>query len=159
MSTLSETDFQGNINLVIALSNSTYIGQPILAQLTAAQAILESGLSHVPSILALKYNNLFGIKGLGTGLVVDGTKILQVTLQSPEVYHGVVQEVDSRFAVNSSVEDSLLTHKAVLSLSRYADLNTATSFEEIAQFVYEDGYATDPQYTQKLIEVYNEYIA
>ena len=52
-----------NIILVKKLAKEAYPKNKIMEDLTVCQAILESGLrGKAPSGLALKYNNLFGIK-------------------------------------------------------------------------------------------------
>ena len=160
MTMLSSTDAKANIDLVKKLSNAAYPGQPLLAALSATQAILEGGLQHAPaSKLAAAYNNLFGIKGIGTGMVIDGKMKSTVTLPTHEYFVGQgMIEVDQRFAVNDSVEASIDQHKHLLGLPRYAKLKQAESFEEIAQAVHDAGYATDPKYVWELVSTYNQYI-
>ena len=138
---------------IILLKTLVYniMGHNLLADLTVVQGILEGALNREPpSELALKYNNLFGIKGIGTAGYI--------LLPTHEYTHDGWIEVDQRFARNLCIEDSIRQHQSLLELPRYADLNGATTFEEIAGCVREDGYATDPQYTQELIDVYDEYV-
>lgn len=143
-------DRNANIALVKKLANETYPNQPILAKLAAAQAILESSLTNIPSDLAKDYNNLFGIKGSGTAGSVD--------LYTHEEVKGKLIEIKQPFSVNKTLLDSFLQHKKILGFLRYANLQYATTFEEAAQLIYEDGYATDSKYPQKLIGVYKRFL-
>lgn len=149
MTRLSATDSDSNIDLVIDLSNALYPNNTVLAQLSATQAILEGGLRTAPpSKLALEYCNLFGIKGKGSaGSIIMPTQ---------EFIDGQMKTVSQQFAYNSSVEDSLQQHKDLLELDRYSSTRAAKTFEEAAVQIRLDGYATDPKYTQLLIDVYNE---
>lgn len=159
MTTLSSTDTYANIQLVLNSADLMYPLNPILAELTTVQAILESALEHAPpSQLALKYNNLFGIKGIGSGMIIDGKMKSTVTLPTHEYFPGQgMLEVDQRFAVNASIQDSLLQHKSLLDLPRYKPVRDAETFEEAAKAIRECGYATDPAYTKLLIALHNEY--
>ena len=155
MTTLSN-DPQSNIKLVKKLALETYKGNQVLADLTVAQAILESNLSGKPSQLAFKYNNLFGIKGKGT----KGSVFLPTT----EFIKGTKKIVTDRFAYNGSVEDSIEQKKKLFQNgtkdkpNRYFKVLAADTFEKAAEEVYNAGYATDPKYPDKLINVYNKYI-
>ncbi len=160
MAELSSTDTKHNIDLVIKLSNELYPRLPLYAALSAVQAILEAGLRNAPpSKLALKYNNLFGIKGQGTGKIIDGKMQTKALMLTHEYYPGQgMIEVHDSFAVNACVEDSLKQHFLLLERPRYLKLNEAKTFEEIAQAVYDAHYATDNRYPQKLISLYKVYI-
>lgn len=162
MSMLQVNNISGNIQTVIEATNAAYSGgQPLHQALSVCQAILEAGLLRkTPSELALKYNNLFGIKGEGTGLMIDGKMQSVVIMQSAEYYVKTGwQYPDSQFAVNGSVEDSITQHGLLLQHPRYAKLNTANTFSEIAHYVKDCGYATDPSYPGKLISIYNKHLA
>jgi flagellum-specific peptidoglycan hydrolase FlgJ len=151
MTTLT-SDSNSNIKLVISLSNNMYSDNQVLADLTSTQAILEAGLRNSPpSELAFKYNNLFGIKGIGT----NGSVLLPTHEYYPRTG---IEEVDQQFAVNASIEDSLAQHKHLLELDRYASVLLATTFQDAALQIRLDGYATDPNYTQELIDVWNQYV-
>jgi flagellum-specific peptidoglycan hydrolase FlgJ len=156
MSTLSVNNTL-NITLIKKLALQTYQGNQVLANLTTAQAILESNLlGSKPSQLAFKYNNLFGIKGSGT----KGS----VTLMTTEYRNGEKIEEPHQFAWNISVEDSikqrqnLFEHGTSDNPARYYKVLKATTFEEAAKAVKDAGYATDPTYTKQLINIYNKYL-
>ncbi len=156
MSTLTDNS-DDNITLVANLAYDLYTPTgkeqnlyPV-RDLTIAQAILEGGLRNSPpSSLALKYNNLFGIKGIGTAG--------QVSLPTKEYINGEWITENQGFAWNVSVEDSLQQHKEFLEHPRYTKVLAASSFSQAATEVWKAGYATDPNYPQELIDVYNEYI-
>lgn len=139
-----------NVALVIEESKKAHPDKPLLAALTATQAILESALLSKPSQLAMKYNNLFGIKGRGT----EGS----VSLMTNEYYNGKMNRVKQPFAHNKDISDSFAQHKKLFERSRYAKLHDAKTFEDIAKEVRVAGYATDPSYTKLLIDVYNKHV-
>lgn len=143
-------DPKENIKLLRNLTSLAYADEPIMADLCLAQGILESRLLGVPSSLAMKYNNLFGIKGKGT----DGS----INLKTWEVIKGKSIQVIAPFAQNLSLYDSILQHKKVLSLPRYALVHKAKTFNEAAKAILVAGYATDPNYTKSLIDVYLNHI-
>lgn len=154
MYTLVRNNVKANIDTVIQAAKECFPENPILAAITAAQAILESGLERdIPSALALNYNNLFGIKGQGNGNPPS------VNLLTTEYVHDDQPiRVYQPFANNKDVLSSFQQHKHVLELDRYKNLWTASSFEEAANLIHSDGYATDPHYPQELIDIYNQYI-
>lgn len=158
MSGLSPDNKLANIKMAISAAKAQYPDRPLYAQLTACQAILEAGLLNTPpSSLALKYNNLFGIKGEGSGKKINGKFQNTVILPTHEFYNGAMHLVDQKFAVNASVEDSFSQHDHLLRFPRYAKLAAARTFSEIAYFIKECGYATDNHYPEKLIALYNHY--
>lgn len=157
MSKLSAVDSDYNIALVINLSNESWPNNPILASLTATQAILEGALQRVPpSSLALNHNNLFGQKP--GHLVPNGTDGV-VTLSTTEYSTGGTKyTVQSEFIANKEIEDSFEQRKLLFKLPRYDNLATCKTFEEAAVLVQQDGYATDPNYSNLLCEIYSKYI-
>ena len=120
----------------------------ILASLTIAQAILESGWGK--SGLTLKANNLFGIKGKYNGASIscktkewDGSKYITIT---------------AAFRKYPSWAESVADHSALfLRLDRYKNLRGCTDYKKACQYVREDGYATDPAYTTKLVQLIEKY--
>lgn len=144
-------DPEHNIAVVISEAYLYFDQSLILAELAACQAILESRLTgNNPSELAVKYNNLFGIKGIGT----NGSTIL-VTHE----YDGQEMiEVHQQFASNLTLQDSFAQYAKLLHLPRYQNLWTARTFKEAALMIKEDGYATDPAYSQDLYKIFQEYI-
>lgn len=122
------------------------------ASLTIAQAILESSWGE--SGLTKQANNLFGIKGLGpagtvympTTEYVNGQKI--TVTASFRAYHSWKESIDdhSRLILEGTLSYPTRYH-GVLD----ADYKTA-SYE-----IWRGGYATDPHYPDKLINLIERY--
>lgn len=120
------------------------------AKLAVTQATLESNWINGPSLLASKYNNLFGIKGSGT----SGS----VNLMTSEYEKGEWIRVKQPFAVNDSLEDSFNQHKTLMYRPRYVSVRGAVTLEDVFNAVWKSGYATDPKYPSKLMNIYNKYL-
>lgn len=158
--TILTTDSTHNIFIIKTLSKNYFAGNKVMQDLTVVQAILESNLDHSPpSLLALKYNNLFGQKPSRTiPELLKGTNGI-VKLMTHEYVRGENTPTLAGFLSNNNIEDSLEQRETLFNkLARYDNLFDAKTFEEAATLVRQDGYATDPQYTQELIRVYNLYV-
>ncbi len=125
-------------------------GDVILGNLGACQAVLESRLLGVPSQLAAKYNNFFGIKGEGT----DGS----VELPTKEYISRKWLTVTAKFAKNLTIEDSFKQHNELLHMPRYSKVLLSKSMDEACYNVWIAGYATDPLYPKLLIKIYSLHI-
>lgn len=142
-----------NINLVCTEAQLVYPESIIMADLCLAQAILESRLVGVPSSLAKDYNNLFGITDK------DGThNPPRINMPSFEYINGVRMPQNRYFSWNNTLEDSCKQHRTVMELNRYMSVWNSKTFEDAANQVRLCGYATDPKYSQSLIDIYNNYI-
>lgn len=116
----------------------------ILASLTIAQAILESGWG--TSALARKSNNLFGIKGSGKNY------------KTFEYINGKRVDIVDSFKVYPDWETSVTDHSGLfLRLSRYQNLIGERDYKKACRKVYEDGYATAPDYADVLIGIIESY--
>jgi flagellar protein FlgJ len=118
----------------------------IPASFTTAQAALESGW--MKSQLAQKYHNLFGVKASKgwTGKTVD--------LPTTEYVDGKPVTVNATWRAYDSWQDSLLDHAQFLFTNpRYSGAFAYTSGTTFAMAVQACGYATDPQYSQKIISI------
>jgi len=116
----------------------------ILASLTIAQAILESGWG--TSEIARKSNNLFGIKGNGKNY------------KTFEYINGKRVDIVDSFKVYPDWETSVTDHSGLfLRLSRYQNLIGERDYKKACRKVYEDGYATAPNYTEALIKIIEQY--
>ena len=115
----------------------------VLASLTIAQAILETGWG--------KYsvgNNVFGIKASPSW--TGGT----VTCATGEVYDGQAVAVSGTFRAYVSVADSIADHAKLFENNDcYHNLIGCTDFRQACHNVQADGYATDPEYADKLISI------
>ncbi len=124
------------------------------AALQTAQAILETGWGQ--SVPVDKYtgkfsHNLFGIKGTGTnGSVISNTW---------EVYNGVSFRTDASFRAYNNVDEAWADHKEfLLNLSRYETFRSVMhDCAEGAWALKRAGYATDPLYAIKLLDIINRY--
>lgn len=119
----------------------------VLSSLTISQAILESGWGE--SELAIQAHNLFGIKGDYNGFSYtkltkewDGTNYVTVSANFKK-YPNIL----------SSVED----HALFLQKSRYAKVLESTSYKQATEEVWKAGYATAPDYPQKLQRIIEQY--
>ena len=120
----------------------------VLASLTLAQAILESGWGL--SALAVVGKALFGIKATTswTGNVYDA--------DTNECYDGkTFEKVHAVFRAYNSWADSIRDHSALLTGSpRYSAVVGKRDYKAACRAIQAAGYATDPQYAEKLIRVY-----
>lgn len=120
----------------------------VLASINLAQTILESNWGE--SKLASKYNNYYGIKAQGNQ---DS-----VTLQTKEYLDDEWQTVNADFAVYKTWKDGMLAHTKFLvngtdlNPEQFVDFMETTNYKEAAAALVQDGYATDPDYADKLIE-------
>ena len=120
----------------------------ILASLTASQALIESNKGN--SGLAVKANNLFGIKGKYNGQYV--------TMPTTEYYNGVKTRVNAEFRKYPSWADSIADHSALFNRSsRYSNLRGCTDYKLACKYVKDDGYATSPTYTSTLTKTIENY--
>ncbi|GAE07289.1 glycoside hydrolase family 73 protein [Paenibacillus sp. JCM 10914] len=134
----------------IAVADMRQYGVP--ASLTLAQAILES--SWGTSGLVQQANNLFGIKGTGPA----GS----VTMKTTEYRGQTPYTTNAQFRKYNSWNESVADHtRLILNGTRdkpqryhgvlWADYKTA------ATEIWRGGYATDPNYPQKLISIIEQY--
>ncbi|EMF0342714.1 glycoside hydrolase family 73 protein [Enterococcus faecium] len=128
-------------------------GYGVLPSIILGQAILESNWGK--STLASKYNNLFGIKAYG-----DQKK---VSLETKEFVNEEWITIQGDFKVYDSWEQSMDDHTQLFvqgvdwNPALYEKVITATNYQEAAQALQDAGYATDPGYAQKIIQVIETY--
>ncbi len=124
------------------------------AAFQTAQAILETGWGQsvpVDKYTGVLSNNLFGIKGKGTA----GS----VTSNTWEVYNGVTYRVDADFRAYKNPSESWADHKEfLLTRERYEPVKQVMHDPAQATWaVKRAGYATDPLYSSKLMNIINRY--
>lgn len=143
-----QTDF------IEAVAPGAQTGQSVygvLASVTIAQAILESGWGE--SGLTKASNNLFGIKA-GSGW--NGRTIEYPT---KEYINGQYVSTTGVFRAYDSMADSVEDHGAFLAhLARYENVIGCMDYHDATQALQEAGYATAPNYAEilcQLIEQYN----
>ncbi|HBQ62756.1 MAG: glycoside hydrolase family 73 protein [Trichococcus flocculiformis] len=123
------------------------------ASISIAQAILESDWGE--SELSAVYNNLYGMKG-------DNPENT-VRLMTSEYYNGEWVTIQANFRVYGSWAESVQDH-ALLFVNgttwdpdQYAPVLQAATYQEAAQAIQDCGYATDPDYAEKLIAVIEQH--
>ncbi len=129
---------------------ATTSGTGLFPSIALAQAALESRFGQ--SILANRYNNLFGIKARPGDLYV--------TLPTWEVINGRNVTVRERFAVYESFADSFRQRLRFLKANpRYTKWGvfSARDYRAQARALQAAGYATDPKYATKLISLVQTY--
>lgn len=118
--------------------------------LMMAQAILESDWGE--SALAREANNYFGIKG-------NTEDPIYSTQEYHEAWHEETAHFKSYADLFESMEDyaKLLYHGTTWDEQKYQRVLTAKNYQEAAQAIQAAGYATDPHYADKLIDIIETY--
>lgn len=136
----------------------------LLASITLAQAILESGWGR--SELATNAKNLFGMKkslsgNTWSGSTWDGDRVYSV--DTKEVYSGKSVTVNAQFRVYDNWEQSVADHSAYLvgakngSKLRYDGLIGCTDYRKAAQIIKDGEYATGTDYVDKICRIIEQY--
>ncbi|GEK90393.1 glycoside hydrolase family 73 protein [Alkalibacterium kapii] len=115
-----------------------------------AQAILESNWGQ--SGLSRQENNYFGIKGQSNGRQYK-------TREYEEEWTEVFASFRSYPSLEASVRDyaELISGGTKWNPKLYRDVQEASSYQEAAQALYSAGYATDPSYPKKVIDIIETY--
>lgn len=146
------------------IARENYKRTGILASVTMAQAILESGWGQ--STLAQNGNNLFGMKMSLSGNTWDGTAWDEVNYYKKGTYEygsGGRYRITAKFRKYSCIEDSIEDHSAYLlnarngSRKRYAGLTDTKSYKRQLQIIKNGGYATSGSYVSQLSGVISRY--
>ncbi|CAI0787051.1 flagellar assembly peptidoglycan hydrolase FlgJ [Serratia proteamaculans] len=119
-------------------------------QLIVAQAALESGWGQreIPTADGTPSYNLFGIKA---GSSWSGP-VTEVT--TTEFEQGAAKKIKAQFRVYGSYVEAIADYVKLLTNNpRYAEVANARSPEQAAHALQKAGYATDPQYANKLVSV------
>ncbi|EAE5709929.1 TPA: glucosaminidase domain-containing protein [Listeria monocytogenes] len=125
----------------------------ILTSITLAQAILESDWGQ--SGLAQKGNNLFGVKGKSPQPMV--------TMTTKEFVDGKWIEINANFRKYKDWNESLDSHAELFlngtswNKDKYNGVIAADDYKKAAQELQSAGYATDPDYAEKLINIIEKY--
>lgn len=121
----------------------------IAASLTVAQACLESGYGS--SKLTTQANNLFGIKGTYQNQYV--------VMPTKEYQNGAWVTINAKFRKYPSWAESLADHSAMFNrMDRYKNIRGETDYKRACMLIQQDGYASDPDYSNKLISIINKYV-
>lgn len=125
----------------------------ILTSITLAQAILESDWGQCG--LAQKGNNLFGVKGKSPQPMV--------TMTTKEFVDGKWIEINANFRKYKDWNESLDSHAELFlngtswNKDKYNGVIAADDYKKAAQELQSAGYATDPDYAEKLINIIEKY--
>ncbi|TFJ46167.1 histidine kinase [Carnobacterium divergens] len=119
----------------------------LFASITIAQAILESDWGR--SDLAVDSHNLFGIKG--------SFNDQSSTLPTDEFENGERITIEASFKKYDTIQESMVDHIDFLKGGTYDAIKTSTDYKEAAYALQNGGYATDPQYAEKLIELIEQF--
>lgn len=126
----------------------------VLASVSLAQAMVESDFGQ--SQLAANYYNLFGVKAEAGD--PDG-----VDLETKEFVNNEWVTIVDRFKVYKSWEDSLIKHAELIfygtswNAKQYQAVLEAKDYQSQARGLQSSGYATDPDYAEKLIAMIEEW--
>ena len=144
------------INFVSKMSRAATLASQqsgVPARLIMGQAALESGwgqreIKHEDGRTSY---NLFGIKA------GSSWKGKVVNVLTTEYEGGVAKKVTQPFRAYSSYEESFADYARLIGTSpRYESVTQARNEIEAARRIQSSGYATDPQYAQKLIGVMSQ---
>lgn len=149
---MTQQDF---INTVGEMARSDMKVSGILASLTCAQAILESGWG--TSELAVNANALFGIK-------VNSWQGKTYQKKTQEYVNGQYVTVVADFRAYENWEQSIKDHSEYLTTRKLADgslryvkVINEKDYVKACQEIQKAGYATDPNYSKKLINLIVQY--
>lgn len=153
-STVGDIDFTGKssgfISQMLAPAMDAAKKSGIPHQLIIAQAALESGWGN-QEILTKEgkpSHNLFGIKA------TPGWKGETTEITTTEYINGAAQKVKAAFRVYGSYTEALSDYAELIANNpRYQDVTRASTPEHAAKVLQRGGYATDPQYANKLISI------
>lgn len=141
------------INHVAPISQEMKERYGLLPSISIAQAILESNWGE--SGLAAQYYNLYGVKEFGQNPSVQ--------LKTMEFQNGEWIQIEGTFRVYTSWRESIEDHARLMvegvtwNPELYHPVLNANSYQEAAHALVQAGYATDPGYASKLIEIIELY--
>lgn len=125
-------------------------GSPLFPSVRLAQNVLETG-GKIPST-----NNLGGYK-VGKGIPNAYWRGKVVNQGTWEVYNGTKVHITAAFRAYDSVYDFYKDQDLLFQNARYAAVRSSTTPEGQAKALQASGYATDPQYASKLVQLAGTY--
>lgn len=115
-----------------------------------AQTIIEGNWGK--SILARDYHNHWGLK------CGSSWKGKAVRLSTKEEYTaGTLTNIKDYFRAYSTDEEGVKGYYDFINTKRYANLKTAETYQQYAQYLKADGYATSSTYVNTLINTVNKF--
>ena len=157
---LIDLEQEERVERIGEMCREDYAKSGVLASVTAAQCILESG--YLTSELASEANNCFGMKAMLSNndwedSAWDGVSVYRK--QTREEYSGQVVTIEADFRQYDSMEESLADHSAYLlgaksgSGLRYEGLRGEEDPQRAVQIIKDGGYATDSSYVDKVCAI------
>lgn len=144
---VAHTEF---INQLVPVAKELQQSHGILPSIILGQAILESDWGR--SELSATYNNLFGIKSFSAA---DDS----IKLTTKEYENGQWVEIKANFKIYASWDDCMRDHTLLFVNGvdwdpyLYQGVLLASDYTTAAKALQSSGYATDPNYASKVIEV------
>lgn len=120
--------------------------QQVLPSIVVAQAVLESSWGE--SALYRNANNPFGIKGSYQGQ--------SIRYNTEEVISGKRITVQAAFRKYPSLLAAINDHNRLLA-QQFIKQSNVISYRKVAKLLQQNGYATDPNYAKKLIQIIRKY--
>lgn len=159
---MTEQEF---ISFMGPLAQADMVKSGVLASVTTAQAILESGYGSTE--LARNANNFFGMKCSLSGNTWPGSTwdgVSKYRKQTGEEdANGNAYTITADFRKYASAADSVADHSAYLlgamngSKQRYAGLRGEKDPAKAIGIIKAGGYATDTKYVSKVLSIINKY--
>ena len=154
-SRLSEEEF---IEKIGPLAKADMKNTGILASVTIAQAILESGYGSTS--LAMEANNFFGMKAELSGNTWNSDWAgATFSKKTQEWYGNGFVTITAEFRAYPDMSDSIRDHSNYLryakngSRLRYAGVSGNKDYKKTIQLIKNGGYATDPNYVTKICSI------
>lgn len=144
---------QNFIRIVAPIAQKEDRPYGIFPSITIAQACLESDYGR--SELARKYNNLFGVKGTDPNT--------SQVMTTKEFVNGQWHIIHGRFQIYDSYDSAIHAHTMLFvrgttwNPNQYQHVLNAKDYISQAKALETDGYATDPGYAVKLINIVQEF--
>ena len=151
------------IEKIGAMAHADMLSTGVLASVTVAQAIIESGWG--TSTLAKEANNLFGMKSsIGSTTWKSAWDGAVYNVNTQEYVNGKYITIKAGFRKYPNIQASVADHSAYLTgakLSdgslRYNGLIGCRDYEKAATIIKNGGYATAPNYVSALVDVIKKY--
>lgn len=138
-------EFIDKIALIVIVENEKR-GNPLFSSVIIAQAILETGYG--TSTLMLRANAVFGLKAF------DDYKGKVYSARTREVYNNNSILIEAKFRAYDSLVESVSDYfNLICKTSRYRKALTAETPEQCIQAIIDGGYATDPNYVNKIMKL------
>ena len=138
-------EFIDKIAPIVVVENEKR-GNPLFSSVIIAQAILETGYG--TSTLMLRANAVFGLKAF------DDYKGKVYSARTREVYNNNSILIEAKFRAYDSLAESVSDYfNLICKTSRYRKALTAETPEQCIQAIIDGGYATDPNYVNKIMKL------